>query len=300
MQVASTHTPMMYKRQVATWTIDMIIDSGLSISIISKTFADHIKRLPDRESTRTITGIHGDQKESLGIINDIPVHVGDVIIIHVPKIDFGFLSIVIISTDMEIIDTRAYTMVLENDWLRKAHAKIEYFPPRLTINNNKCMAVIECKNTLQKEFLEKEEKEEDEDEEDESSDEDEDEEIIGLNSLCLIVSEEENHESFSWEEYQFINEKFNPWLKDQRYQHKYKHWFKEPDKLSEEKCTQCKEDYERWCTLQVIPTQDIRTAYANLVMEGSERLSLNEHKNEVEQLLNQYPQVIARDITEIG
>ena len=35
-------------------------------------------------------------------------------------------------------------------------------------------------------------------------------------------------------------------------------------------------------------------------MEGSERLASNEHKNEVEQLLNQYPQVIARDITEIG
>jgi hypothetical protein len=35
-------------------------------------------------------------------------------------------------------------------------------------------------------------------------------------------------------------------------------------------------------------------------MGGSERLAQNEHKKEVEQLLKQYPQIIARDLTEIG
>jgi hypothetical protein len=40
--VASLHTPMMCKGQVSSWTIDIIIDSGSSISIISKAFADHI------------------------------------------------------------------------------------------------------------------------------------------------------------------------------------------------------------------------------------------------------------------
>ncbi|CAG8803684.1 24962_t:CDS:2, partial [Dentiscutata erythropus] len=185
-RVASSYTPMMCKSQVSSWTIDIIIDSGSSISIISKAFVDHINRQPDRISTRTITGIHGDPKGSLGIINDIPVHLGDVII----------------STDMEVIDTR-------------------------------------------------------------------------LNALSLIVTEDESsdnyyycfdpwgieidHDTFSWEEYQFMNEKFNPWLKDQKYRHAYKHWFKGPDKscwcnikliTKEDECKQCEEDYNRWCTLQ--------------------------------------------------
>jgi hypothetical protein len=51
-----------------------------------------------------ITGIHGTKKSSLGIVEDIPVYLGDMIV----------------STDMEVIDTSAYSMVLGTDWLRKA------------------------------------------------------------------------------------------------------------------------------------------------------------------------------------
>jgi hypothetical protein len=212
---------------------------------------------------------------------------------------------------MEVIDTKAYTMVLGNNWLQKAHAKIEYSPPRLTINDNKRIAVIEYKNSLgdpiQIEDDEEEEEEDEEDEDDKSSDE---EDNIGLSNLSMVVTEDESpdqhfyrfdpwgieidHETFSWEEYQFMNEKFNPWIRDQKYRHKYKHWFKGPDnecwckkKLisPEEECNQCKEEYERWCTLQVIPFQDIQSAQANLVMGGSERLAQNEHKGDVKQLM---------------
>ena len=35
-------------------------------------------------------------------------------------------------------------------------------------------------------------------------------------------------------------------------------------------------------------------------MGGSERLAFNKYKNDVEQLLELYPQIIARDITELG
>jgi len=49
--VASSHTPMMCKGQVSSWTIDIIIDSRSSISIISKAFADHINWQSDRLST---------------------------------------------------------------------------------------------------------------------------------------------------------------------------------------------------------------------------------------------------------
>ena len=61
-------------------------------------------------SNRMITGIHGNRKSSEGIINDIPVHLSDVVV----------------AVDMEIIDTNIYTLVLGNDWLRKAKAVINY------------------------------------------------------------------------------------------------------------------------------------------------------------------------------
>jgi hypothetical protein len=311
--VAFTHTPMICKGQVSMWVIDIIIDSGSSVSIISKAFADRIQRIPNKRSTRLITGIHGDKGGSLGIITDIPVHLGDVVI----------------SVEMEVINTQAYTMVLGNDWLQKAKAKIEYNPPKLTITDGNRTAEIQCYNstvnkTLENEEDDEEEDEEEEDDEEESSDEEEVEDI-GLNNMCLVASEEESpdqhyyrispwgididSESFSWEEYQFMNEKFNPWLQNQRYRHKYKHWFQGPSnecwckkKLinEEDECNQCKEDYERWCTLQVIPFQDIQNAQANLVMGGSERLVQNEYKEDVDELKQKYPQIIAHDITQLG
>ena len=52
--------------------------------------------------------------------------------------------------------------------------------------------------------------------------------------------------------------------------------------------------------MQVIPFQDIQNAQANLVMGGSERLAQNEYKGDVDELVQKYPQIIARDLTELG
>ena len=95
---------MICRAQVSGWTVDVIIDSGSSTSIISKGFLDHIKRKVTKSSTRKIIGIHGEQKSSLGIIKEIAVHLGDVVIF----------------ADMEVINTNVYNMVLSNDWFRRA------------------------------------------------------------------------------------------------------------------------------------------------------------------------------------
>src|SRR6185436_13943768 len=128
-------------------------------------------------------------------------------------------------------------------------------------------AKILCQTSVSPENWEEEEEDDDEDEEDDESSDDEDEIDnlnIGLSSMSLVASEDESpdqhyyrispwgididSESFSWEEYQFMNEKFNPWLQNQKYRHKYKHWFKGPDKecwckrkliSPEEECNQC-------------------------------------------------------------
>jgi hypothetical protein len=166
-----THTPMICKGQVSMWTIEIIIDSGSSVSIISKSFADSIKRIPNKKSVRLITGIHGNKSGSLGIITDIPVHLGDVVM----------------SVDMEVIDTQAYTMVLGNDWLQKAKATINYNPPSLTITDGIRTANIQCQNSASQENWEEEEDEDDDDDEDEESSDEEDDNDnvnIGLNYTC--------------------------------------------------------------------------------------------------------------------
>lgn len=99
---------MICKGQVSGWTVEIIIDSGSSTSIMSKRFMEYINRKPNRASERMITGIHGNKKLSEGIIDDVPVHLGDVVV----------------SADMEVIDTNAYHLVLGNDWLCKAKTSL--------------------------------------------------------------------------------------------------------------------------------------------------------------------------------
>lgn len=55
------NTPMTCKAQVAGWKVEVILDSGSSISIISKNFMESIGRRIEKTSGRKITGIHGER-----------------------------------------------------------------------------------------------------------------------------------------------------------------------------------------------------------------------------------------------
>ena len=212
-----SNTPMICKGQIGGWTVDIILDSGSSTSIISKKFLDHLGKKSARQSNRMITGIHGDRKSSLGICDNIAVHIGDVIV----------------SADMEIIDTQAYNLVLGTDWLRKANAVINYKDSQVSISDGSRQAQVTCRNST-KPLLPviDEDEEESDDEEDEEYESDEEEEDDNA-AFALVASEDEtpdqhfykftpwgieiNHETFSWEEYDYMNRQFNPWLTNQKY-----------------------------------------------------------------------------------
>jgi hypothetical protein len=49
----------MCKAQVAGWKVEVILDSGSSISIVSKNFMESLGRKIEKPSERRITGIHG-------------------------------------------------------------------------------------------------------------------------------------------------------------------------------------------------------------------------------------------------
>jgi predicted aspartyl protease len=48
--ISTTHTPMICKGIVNQWVIEAIIDSGSSVSIISKSFAERLGRSPNKRS----------------------------------------------------------------------------------------------------------------------------------------------------------------------------------------------------------------------------------------------------------
>jgi hypothetical protein len=242
------NTPMICKGQVGGWTVDIILDSGSSTSIMSRKFLEYLGRAVTRRSDRMITGIHGNKKSSLGIVEDIPVHLGDVII----------------STNMEVIDTQAYSMVLGTDWLRKAKAVIDYHQCKVTVADEKRESVISCRNTTLPIQPEENDSDDDDDDEDDEDEEDYDEEA----NLGLVVTEEESpdqhfyqfdawgikidHENFSWQDYDYFERQFNPWITNQKWAHQTKHWYQGPDTQCwcqkelvkrEDKCEPCEKDY---------------------------------------------------------
>src|SRR5579883_721978 len=71
----STFTPLSCKAIVCRWTINLIIDSESSISVISKKFLGDIGQKPMKVCTRTVSNIHGQKKLPIGIVEDILITV---------------------------------------------------------------------------------------------------------------------------------------------------------------------------------------------------------------------------------
>ncbi|KAG9297588.1 hypothetical protein G9A89_007663 [Geosiphon pyriformis] len=108
---------LIYKAQVAGYFIDLILDSGLSVSIIAKHFLEAIGRKIDESSIQPITNIHGDKKKGLSIAKAILVHINNISI----------------KTDIEISEVKKYTIIVGNKWLKKTKALLDYKLCELTI-----------------------------------------------------------------------------------------------------------------------------------------------------------------------
>ncbi|KAG9301576.1 hypothetical protein G9A89_016646 [Geosiphon pyriformis] len=61
------------KAQVAGYFIDLILDSGSSVSVIAKHFLEAIGRKINESSTQLMTNVHGDKKKDLNIAKAVPV-----------------------------------------------------------------------------------------------------------------------------------------------------------------------------------------------------------------------------------
>ncbi|KAG9284512.1 hypothetical protein G9A89_014116 [Geosiphon pyriformis] len=113
----SNVTPLICKAQVAGYFIDLILDSRSSVSVIAKHFLEAIGRKIDEPSTKLMTNVHGDKKKGLGIAKAIPVRINGISI----------------ETDMEVSEAKEYTIIVGNEWLKKAKALLDYKLCELTI-----------------------------------------------------------------------------------------------------------------------------------------------------------------------
>ncbi|KAG9289394.1 hypothetical protein G9A89_007955 [Geosiphon pyriformis] len=113
----SNVTSFICKAQVAGYFIDLILDSGLSVSVIAKHFLEAIGRKIDELSTRPITNVHGDKKKNLGIAKTVFVQINDISI----------------EIDMEVSKAKEYIIIVDNKWLKKAKALLNYELCKLTI-----------------------------------------------------------------------------------------------------------------------------------------------------------------------
>ncbi|KAG9294701.1 hypothetical protein G9A89_008180 [Geosiphon pyriformis] len=122
-------TPLICKAQVAGYFIDLILDSGSSVSVIAKYFLEAIGRKIDKPSTRPITNVYGNKKKGLGIAKAISVHINSISI----------------ETDMEVSEAKEYTIIVGNEWLKKAKVLLDYELCELTIRcGEKSIVVKYC------------------------------------------------------------------------------------------------------------------------------------------------------------
>ncbi|KAG9286861.1 hypothetical protein G9A89_012411 [Geosiphon pyriformis] len=126
----SNVTSLICKAQVAGYFIDLILNSGSSVSVIAKHFLEAIGRKIDEPSTRPITNVHGDKKKGLGIAKAIPVCINGINI----------------KTDMEVSEVKEYTIIVGNEWLKKAKALLDYELCELIIKCSEKPIVVKCRH----------------------------------------------------------------------------------------------------------------------------------------------------------
>ncbi|KAG9296286.1 hypothetical protein G9A89_014878 [Geosiphon pyriformis] len=164
----SNVTPLICKAQVAGYFIDLILDSRSSVSVIAKHFFETIGRKINEPSTKPMTNVHNNKKKGLGIAKAISVCINSISI----------------KTDMEVSEAKKYTIIVDNKWLKKAKALLDYELCELTIRCSKKPIVVKCyhwtTSLATKQNQEKEQSDESDDNKSDNKDQEKPKETVEL------------------------------------------------------------------------------------------------------------------------
>jgi hypothetical protein len=126
--ISTRTTALCCSANVTGIPITLIIDSGASGSVVSKTFLDKHGLTIERPSNVTMTNINGIKTIPLGAIDNFPITVGKVT--SPIKVD--------------VTDATTYSVIAGNDWLMQVKATIDYDTANLTIRNGEKRYQIPC------------------------------------------------------------------------------------------------------------------------------------------------------------
>ncbi|KAG9298579.1 hypothetical protein G9A89_002526 [Geosiphon pyriformis] len=306
----SNFTPLICKAQVAGYFIDLILDSGSSVSVIAKHFFEAIGRKIDEPFTQPMTNIYGDKKKGLGIAKAIPVHINSINI----------------ETDMEVSKAKEYTIIVGNKWLKKAKVLLDYELCELTIRCGEKLIVVKCRHwttppaTKQNQKDEQSEESDDEESNEENEEQKETAELVyttftnndkpldnvKANKKRIIV----NDKLICWPYYDILRRTFDqkPGKKA-----KYSYWRhgscaqcwcnKLLYSLSDE-CKSCLIYYKDWKPISLIPRDELKEVQKffeneppeiqSLIVKQKEP-SLEEKKIDIENLLARNSPVILKE-----
>jgi deoxyuridine 5'-triphosphate nucleotidohydrolase len=90
--------------------IHLILDSGSSGSVVTKNFLEEIGRTIDRKCEINMVGIHGEKRQPLGEVLDLPIQVQDAII----------------PVNVTVTEATDYSVIVGNDWLTKCKASLSW------------------------------------------------------------------------------------------------------------------------------------------------------------------------------
>ncbi|KAG9290592.1 hypothetical protein G9A89_006326 [Geosiphon pyriformis] len=123
-----------------------------------------------------MTNVHGDKKKGLGIAKAIPVHINGISI----------------ETDMEVSEAKEYTIIVGNEWLKKAKTLLDYELCKLTIRCGEKPIVVKCHHwttpPIPKQSPEENESDESDDEESKEEEEQEEQEKTAELAYTIFTS----------------------------------------------------------------------------------------------------------------
>ncbi|KAG9300927.1 hypothetical protein G9A89_004985 [Geosiphon pyriformis] len=297
----SNVTPLICKAQVAGYFIDLILDSGLSVSVIAKHFLEAIGRKINEPSTKPMTNVHDNKKKELGIAKAVPVHINGISI----------------ETDMKVSEAKEYTIIVNNKWLKKTKALLDYELCELTIRCGEKPIVVKCHHWTTPPVSKQNQEEEQSDESDnEKSDEEEKQEeqketvefaytIFTSNGKLLdnIKADKKeiivNDKLICWPYYDILRRTFE---KKPDKKAKYSFWWhglcawcwcNKPLYSPNDECKSCLIYYKDWKPISLIPREELKEIQS-LVVEQKEP-SPEEKKIDIENLLAKNSPVISKE-----
>ncbi|KAG9302222.1 hypothetical protein G9A89_020656 [Geosiphon pyriformis] len=255
-------TFLICKAQAAGYFIDLILDSGSFVNVISKHFFEAIGRKIDESSIRPMNNIYGDKKKNLDIAKAISVHIN-------------------------ISEIKEYTIIVGNKWLKKAKTLLDYELCELIIRCSEKPIVVKCCHwtTFLISKQNQEEKQSDESDDDESNEEKDQEEqkktvefadtifISNDKSLDNVKADKKgimvNGKLICWPYYNILKRIFNR-KPGKKAKYSYWCWCNKPLYSPSNECKFCLIYYKNWEPISLIPREELKKVQKSFKSKSSE------------------------------